>query len=101
MNTHKTNLTFEEAQELMLKGVKVTQQHFAQYEWATCHGGSYVLFEDGNRCSWFDFWQDRKNWDGWGVWSPPEGDTEPTNEDVVEVGECKSNPVGIVPHILK
>ena len=91
MNTHKTDLTVEEAQELMLKGVKVTHRNFSQDEWATCLRGRQILTEEGYTHSWFNFWgneecpHDRINWkNGWGRWEPEEGEKEPTNKDVYE-----------------
>ena len=51
-------------------GHKVTHRFFSSNEWMTIENGKYV-FEDGNRCNYERFWENRidHNWDfDWSIY---------------------------------
>lgn len=52
-------MTKAEAIEEMLKGNKVTHRSFTSNEWVTAINQSTYLFEDGVKCSEFEFWRYR------------------------------------------
>jgi hypothetical protein len=51
-------MTKAEAIQSMKEGNKVTHRFFSPNEWMSsdARGGQYT-FEDGVKCSWFEFWQ--------------------------------------------
>ena len=60
-------MTREEARHAMREGKKVTHTYFSSEEWVTMDNG-LILFEDGVRCSSYEFWRWREDSifdDGW------------------------------------
>lgn len=52
------------------EGKKLTHMYFTEDEWVTDSGGGYE-FEDGCKCTFNEFWQDRSDsgWDNdWSIW---------------------------------
>lgn len=62
-------MDWNEAKQLMERGVKMTHHYFSPNEWITIDGDQ-LLFEDGVRCSFYDFIRWRRDWynDGWSVY---------------------------------
>jgi len=52
-------MTKQEAIQMMIKGKKVTHRYFSPNEWITVDKGKF-LFEDGVKCSFNEFWADRR-----------------------------------------
>lgn len=64
------SLTKQEAVDMMRDGVKVAHSGFTPDEWMTMKDGK-ILFEDGCRCTEWEFWRSRTQdyWDtGWSIW---------------------------------
>ena len=55
----KNEMSKDDLLSFMQKGNKVTHRHFSDDEWMTFDNGK-LLFEDGVRCGWTEFWKYRK-----------------------------------------
>lgn len=65
-----TNMTKDEAIQLMLKGVKVTHTSFMEDEWISMEGDK-ILTEEGHKHVTSEFWKYRNHPNfqkGWSIW---------------------------------
>lgn len=63
-------MTKQEALELMQQGVKITHEWFSDDEWMIMWGNT-ITFEDGVKCSTYEFFGIRndESWDeGYSIW---------------------------------